>query len=759
MRWRITCLAAAIVVASSTWLLLRERGVWLSRRHGPNLLLISIDTLRADHLGCYGYPGARTPNIDGLAARGAQFAEATTVTPLTLPAHASLLTGTFPAYHGVRDNGGFYLESEHITLAEILHDAGYRTGGFVGAFVLDSRWGLQQGFDRYVDNFDLSQAGGAGMDRIQRPANEVADRALEWIDQRSAQPFFAWVHFYDPHAPYTPPAQIAAEFPPTLAGAYDAEIAWTDTQVGRLIAHLTNARVLDETLVIVVGDHGESLGEHQEQEHGFFVYDAALQIPLIIAGEGLPTTVVREQVRIVDVMPTALDLLGIPVPKVAQGQSLRPAVNGQRLDLLAFGETWYPRYHYGWSELMTVRDGRYKFVLAPRRELYDLQNDPGETRDLSSVNPARADALARALRQMLADTTRLNAATTAQRIDPEAEERLRALGYVGSRVSAGNRPNGSRADPKDKIDLFNLLKLAGEDLQAGQPDEAHAKLGRVIARDDQVVDAHTMLGDLHLKAKRYGEAAAEYRRALALDPEYQRAAFNLAVTYKSMGRLDDARAGFERARQLDPRSGTAQFELADLAMRRREYEAAAGLLDQALPLSVDRPAYLVKLGECYIELKRHDEAEKRLREALGVNPNAERAHYDLGLIHEARGETGKAIAEYEAETARHKSYGASFNLAKLLAQAGRHAEAIARFREAVDANPEFGAGYLYLAKELLDVGDLDAAERAARSGLKTSADRQVAPLGHYVLADIYNRLGRPVDAEREIRMARSLERP
>ncbi len=252
-----------------------------------NLLLISIDTLRPDHLGCYGYAAAQTPTLDALAARGLRFAQATTVVPLTLPAHSSLLTGTFPAHHGVRDNGGFYLAEEQVTLAEVVHEQGYRTGAFVGAFVLDSRWGLHQGFDRYFDDFDLSKYEGVGMDAVQRRGDEVAAKALEWLGQEKEKPFFAWVHFYDPHTPYDPPEQYRSRFPPTLVGAYDAEIAWTDALVGRLLEGLDGDGRLERTLVVVVGDHGESLGEHREATHGFFVYDATIQIPLLLAGPGI----------------------------------------------------------------------------------------------------------------------------------------------------------------------------------------------------------------------------------------------------------------------------------------------------------------------------------------------------------------------------------------------------------------------------------------------------------------------------------------
>src|SRR5947207_8781045 len=249
---------AAALIGALTFRPLRLPG---DRR--PNVLLVSVDTLRADHLGSYGYGAAQTPALDALARRGLRFAQAATVAPLTLPAHSSLMTGTFPAYHGVRDNGGFYLGDDQVTLAKVLRARGYRTGGFVAAFVLDGRWGIGQGFDRYYDDFDLAKYRlDVGLDAVQRPGSEVVSKAIEWLDQDSKQPFLAWVHLYEPHAPYDPPESIRVRFPPTMIGAYDAEIATADIQIGRLIDHLATAGRLDRTIVVALGDHGESLGEH-----------------------------------------------------------------------------------------------------------------------------------------------------------------------------------------------------------------------------------------------------------------------------------------------------------------------------------------------------------------------------------------------------------------------------------------------------------------------------------------------------------------
>jgi len=753
--------AGSVLLAAGCWFGIIRAGLWQPGPPGGdarslNLLVVSIDTMRADRLGSYGYRGARTPYLDALAARGLRFSQASTVMPLTLPAHASLLTGTFPAFHGVRDNGGFYLAQEQATLAESLAGYGYRTGAFVGSFVLDSRWGIDQGFETYFDDFDLSGPATAALDEIQRPGEEVVGRAIEWLGRDDSRPFFAWVHLYDPHTPYAAPAPFQSQIPPTMDSAYDAEIAYTDHQVGRLIEHLAAAGESNRTVIVVVGDHGESLGGHQEETHGFFLYDATLQIPLIIAGPGVPVRTVDDQVRIVDVMPTVLELLGRSVPPAVQGVSLMPAAAGARLDLLALSETWFPRYHYGWSELMAVRDGRYKFILAPRRELYDLQTDPAEAHDLSNEQRSRADALESALKAMLARVSHSGPPIERQPIDPDAEARLRALGYVGSSSSGrSDTPGKPRHDPKDRVALYNALRAATADSGAGRSDAAIAKVTHVLAEDPEVIEGHTLLGTLYSKAERFKDAVAAYQAALRLDPEHDGAAFSLALAYKNLGDLDAAESGFQRAKQLDPRTGKVRWQLADISMQRGRFaEAETELLD-ALKLTVDRPSFLLKLGECYIEMKRYDQAETRIKAALAEQGRLPLAHYDLGLIHEARGQNADAMAAYEAELRDHPgTAAASLNLGKLLDAAGRPAEALARFRESVASGPTFAQAHLYLAKALLDAGDLDGAQRAARKGLELKPEPKIRPLGHFVLADVYNRLGRADEAERQLELAR-----
>lgn len=726
-----------------------------------HVLLVTLDTLRADRLGSYGYAAAATPHLDALAARGLRFASAHTVVPLTLPAHSSLMTGTFPPYHGVRDNGGFYLAEEHETLAEVLAAAGYRTGGFVGAFVLDSRWGIAQGFSRFFDDFDLTRYENApGMDAIQRPGSEVVDRALDWLAQDLETPFFAWVHLYDPHTPYVAPEPYRSRFPATRSGAYDAEIAATDALVGRLVNALAADGRLDDTLVVVLSDHGELLGEHDELTHGFFLYEAAVRIPLMMAGPGIVATEIEEPVRIVDVLPTVLGWLGLDPPAAVQGVDLRPLVRGESLDLLSYSESWFPRYHYGWSELLSVQDRRFKLIRAPRRELYDLARDPGELHNLAHDElPPQAKALERALERWLDQVSSPRAKAGPQPLDPATARRLEALGYLGTSTSGRHLEDGRpRGDPKDKIGLYNRMKEATTASAAGDIEAARATIRQVLAEDPEIVEAHLLLGNFEGKAQRFEEAVAAYQAALALDPQHQEALYSLALAYKDQGRLDAALTGFLAAKSRDPRNGKVLWQLADVYMRQKAFDRAEAELVAALDLDLDRPRFLLKLGECHFEAGRLDAAEARLQEALGANPELAGAHYSLGLIHEERGRIDEAMAAYRAELAVNATaYRASFNLAKRLLQAGQVPEATRLFRRTVELRPAFGTGHLYLAKALLDAGDLKAAEEAAHRGLEHQPDPRIAPLGHYVLADVHHRLGQPQKAAQAEARARRLE--
>ncbi|MGH9315358.1 MAG: sulfatase family protein, partial [Vicinamibacterales bacterium] len=432
---RIVAVTIAIAaLAGATWLTWRT---WIgnggARRSDLNLLVISLDTTRADRLRPYGFQEIETPALDRLAEEGVLFRQAATAAPLTLPAHTTIFTSRVPPAHGVRDNGGFFVDPSETTLAETLREQGFRTGAFVGAYVLDSKWGLDQGFETYFDDFDLTKYRAISLGAIQRPGNEVVDKAIEWLNGVASQRFFGWVHLYDPHTPYEPPEPFRSRYP---GRPYLGEIAFTDSQVGRLVDFLRERGLLDRTVVVVVGDHGESLDDHGEGSHGFFIYESVVRVPLIIRAplDGLRGRQVADVVRTLDIAPTVAELLGVSKSPGAAGVSLVPLMTGAapELGLEAYSESTYPLYHYGWSDLRALRSGRFKLIAAPRPELYDLEQDPGERANLFDERRQLADRMLARLAELEKRLAKTERPKGEPEVDPEARARLAALGYIGS---------------------------------------------------------------------------------------------------------------------------------------------------------------------------------------------------------------------------------------------------------------------------------------------------------------------------------------
>jgi arylsulfatase A-like enzyme len=426
---------------------------------GPPLsgvILITLDTTRADYLGPYGSSQAATPNLNHLASGAVVFEQAMTVAPLTLPAHCSLFTGLLPPRHGVRDNAGA-LASHHETLAARLQQQGFQTGAFVSSAILKADRGLAAGFESYDDRRASSRAAAGG---LQRPANETVDAALTWLEGRHKRPFFLWIHLYDPHAPYDPPEPFRTAY---RDNPYAGEIAFADGQVGRLTAFLEARRLLDRTAVIVTADHGESLHEHGEAGHGIFLYQSVLHVPLIIRAPGLMARRVSAVTTIVDVMPTILDLTGADRPAARlDGTSLMDLARGATdPDLDAFAESWYP-LQFGWIPLRSLRSGRFKLIAAPRPELYDLDRDPAEQHDLFRARPALGRALAQRLVEMERDAPP-SAGVAGLSPARDIADRLAALGYIAPAPSAASAGHGSLPDPKDHIGEYNrLVRRRGE---------------------------------------------------------------------------------------------------------------------------------------------------------------------------------------------------------------------------------------------------------------------------------------------------------
>ena len=750
----IAAAAAALAIGVVWW---RVAGPSRALHSNLNLLLVTLDTTRADSMGAYGASDAATPTFDRIARAGVLFDQAITAAPLTLPAHSSIFTARYPPAHGVRDNGGFFLDDRETTLAERLKASGFRTGGFVGAYVLDRRWGIAQGFDTYFDEFNLEKAKGAALATVERPGNEVVDRALAWLDQAASSRFFAWVHLYDAHSPYEPPEPYGTRF---AAKPYAGEVAFADSQVGRLVAFLESRRLLDRTVVAVVGDHGESLGEHGESTHGFFVYQSVLHVPLAILApdQTMRGRRVRDTVRSVDLAPTLLELLHVPLRDQVDGRSLVSLMAGRTTDLGAdaYSEAMYPRFHFGWSELRSITSGRYKFISAPRPELYDLQDDPGEAHNLYDARRTLADRMADALRAF--DARQAGVVRRPDTVDPDVRARLAALGYVGTFVSADAQPSSALADPKDKIELFNLMTDAREKLQDDrEAPEGVAMLERVAARDPEVIDAWLLLGNEHAKRGRYEAALAAFRRALQLKPDYDLALRNMANVYRDMGRPLDAATGLQRLLGFDPNNLQARQELAEVLLDAGRIDEAERELNTVLRRDPHMAAAHATIGA--LKLKRGDAsgAEQEIRAALAERPGLRLAHFNLALAAEQRGDTARAIAEYRDEIAQHpRSYMAQFNLGKVYERSGDTEAQRRAWEDAIASNPRFAEGHLFLAKLYLDRRDLPRAEMLARKGLDLAPSGEWAPLGHFVLADVAAARGRRDEAARERDVARRL---
>ena len=736
-----------------------------------NVVLITIDTLRADRLSSFGSE-VETPSFDRLAAEGVSFTNASTTVPFTFPAHSSILTGTYPPFHGVRENVGYYLGDESRTLAQMLGEAGWQTAGFVSAFVLDSRWGIARGFDHYFDDFDLTTFEDANLGSVQRPGTETIAAALAWLDERPreppARPFFLWLHLYDPHDPYTPPEPFRSRYP---GRPYDAEVAYTDSLVGGFVDQLASRGVLERSLVVLTADHGEGLGDHGERFHGYFVYDTTVHVPLILRfpGQALAGKRVDAAVSHVDIVPTVLDLSGLSpegdeggIAGRLQGRSLlttlgdpaeTPGDDGS--DPAVYAESFYPLLHYGWAPLRSLRSTSHKYIEAPNPELFDLAADPRESRNLASDQQGTARRMARSL---LALADRLDegaSAAAAPDMDAQTLAQLQALGYLAGPGQADARaydPSLPRTDPKDKVHLHRRLMVAqglvGDDKQA----EAAELLHKALAEDPNLLDAHELLGNMELKAERPEAAAGHFESALALDDRHKPSLFGLATSHKQMGRIDDALLGYRRLLDIAGQDAKATLAIADIKVARGDLDAAEEILERAAQPGAQALLFN-RLGEVQTLAGRSSEARRNLETAISSNPRLSQPHFNLAVLFEQAGDSDRATTQYEQAIEKApKHYKAQFNLALLvgrLGDAGRQRELL---EQAIASKPDFAIGHFFLGKSLMAGNQLERAEGVTRAGLEILAESQ---LGWFVLADILNRRGRREEAGRALARARS----
>jgi arylsulfatase A-like enzyme/Tfp pilus assembly protein PilF len=627
-----------------------------------NVVLITIDTLRADHLGCYGYKQIRTPNIDALAADGTRFDRAFAVVPVTLPSHTTMLTGSYPMLSGMHDFSVNKLSAQQPTLASVLKQSGYATGAVVASAVLDSRFGLNQGFDFYYDHFDFSRLDEKNLDEMERPGNQVADLTLDWLSKTWQKKFLLWMHLYDPHAPYNPPEPYRTEY---VGRLYDGAIAFADEQVGRLVRALKDKGVYQNTVIVLAGDHGEGLGEHGEKTHGFFIYNSTMHVPLIIRlpdAKGGQT--VEDMVSLVDLMPTVLGAVGIDVPAQVQGKSLLAKVTPPREadknvrstqpgDRTVYGETFLPRIHFNWSELRGAENTKYHFIEAPKPELYDVAKDPGELHNLFADKKAVSEEMREKLVAMIREYSAGKELAEKTGLDPALMERLKSLGYVA--FSGGSDPAISTRDlpdPKDRIGAYEEFSDAMADSQHGRYQESIGKLNAMIKTEPNSTPAHYMQGLNYYRLKMYPEAAAELEKTIQLSPDYALAFFNLGMAQAHAGQIDAAIGTLQRALQLDATNFEAAFNLGVAYIQKRDLEHAAEAFRESVTAYPDFARGHRALGETLLYQGKIDEALVELRRAVELAPDEPQMHESLAKALEAKGLAAEAQAERQRAQTR-----------------------------------------------------------------------------------------------------------
>ncbi len=663
--------------------------------HARHVVLITLDTLRADRLGCYGSKDIATPNLDRLAREGALAPEAMVHVPLTRPSHTSLLTGLLPSEHGIRDNVSGGLSPRIGTLAERFKQAGFETAAFVSSIVLSRQSGLNRGFDTYSDEFQGDADDARFLNTLQKRGDVTLGNAIPWLEQHHAGRTFLWVHLYDPHDPYEPPEPYATRY---AGRPYDGEVAWTDELVGRLDAALARLGMRDDTLFVVTSDHGEGLGEHNESGHGFFVYQSTLRVPLLLRGPGItPGGRLPVTAHTVDLFPTLLEMTALAPASVAlAGRSLAPALRGGAApaEQAGYAESLLPLLHFGWSDLRTLREGRWKYIQAPRPELYDLRDDPHETKNLAAAEPQRVDAMRGALGGVL-DAER-KAAIDKPPVDANVPadllEKLGALGYVGGGAPGHTSEPG--ADPKDKIEEFKVAnRLIREGLIALREKRfatSIANFRELLSKKIESFEVHYYLGRALVGLNRYREAEPHFEGAIRYQPTY-------AITYAGLAECQVARrdipaalATLKRGREAAPRDAMLPQREAELRLVRGDRAGALAAYEAALAVDSKSALLRMQAGEAYRDAGNLPRAIALMREAVDKKKDEASYWNSLGMVVGASGAMAEAETLFrEASTRDPKNARYAFNLGLALSRQGKPAEARPYFQKSLELDPKF----------------------------------------------------------------------
>jgi arylsulfatase A-like enzyme/Tfp pilus assembly protein PilF len=649
-----------------------------------NIILISIDTLRADHLGAYGYRKSVTPNLDQLAREGIVYEHAYTPVPLTLPAHTALLTGEYPPKNGVRDNGEALLASVP-TLAERLRENGLNTTAFVGAFVLDRRFGLARGFENYWGDFQLFRYPGKDPGMIQIRGDRVEAAAEEWITAHHSDRFFAFVHFYDLHGPYLLPEPWLSRFGDDV---YDGELAYTDDLIGRLWKSLQKLGLADRTALIITADHGEGLGDHGERHHGFFLYNSTINIPMIVRMPGGASggTRIQNVARLIDIAPTICSLLGVPPLPTFQGHSL--IANGEDKTISpepAYSETLYPYRHFHTAPLYAVETERYSFISAPRRELYDLNLDPKQTHNLAPTAASLANRLQNDLKQIASE----QAPQTAAQMSPEAMKALNSLGYVGSTSSASLPVDTAHLpDPKERIRLFGRYQDALAMGNEGNLHDSAIELERIASLDPALINVQIDAGLARRNLQQEASALPHFKAATRADPSNALAHFHLGVSLSNLHRDREAMQEFFLATKLEPWFSQAYTAQGLAAARLQDMTFAKASFDRAIQLDPDDFDALLNRGKLLTISSRWPDARQDLERAASLNPDSRAVHQALGTLAFYQGDLNSALEEYQRALQLEDSDASIHaNLALLYERLGEPQKARTEFQRSLKLDP------------------------------------------------------------------------
>lgn len=688
--WRNATVALSLVAALGGCRASRE-----SERATTPVILISIDTLRADRLPMYGYAGVRTPNLDALRGDAILYQNAYTHVPLTLPAHAALFTGTLPYENGVRNNLGFRLRDDIETLPQLLRANGYATGGAVSAYVLRAATGISRGFDAYDDA--ISVGGGEAFGQLQRRGDETADIALRWIEQQRHAPFFSFLHIFEPHSPYEPPASFAH-----FANPYDGEVAAADAIVGRFVSRLKELDLYDRSLIIVLSDHGEGLGDHGEEEHGIFLYREATRVPLIVklpGGERRGESV-SAPVQLIDIFPTICDVLGLDAPKLSGTSTVGELPPERRI----YAESLYGRLHLGWSELRSLITSDHQYIEAPEPELYDLRSDPAQRRNIL----ADARRVYAALRSELVRVPRGDVDAAA--IAPDEAKKLTALGYLGATTAAGG---DSKLDPKRQIGDIAAMRTAAREAAAGHLERAIALYQKILERNPRFADAWNALADAHERRGAYRDAIAARRKAIDASPSLAADAYlTLSHAHLQLGELEQAEEFARLAVERTP--GAAKLQLARIAFMRGDAASAERVATEARIDSNTALAAEVLIAQLLGATGR--EAEALARVAAAERDASKRGVRPPESLELARGDalarldrTEEAKAAFRREIAAYpRNHHAYLRLLIVLLLEGNGAEGERVARQLSEVRPDLRPKVL---EALRDLGASDAAAR------------------------------------------------